>query len=70
MNYNTAIIISILITAFLSLSLSYVFSTYFFKDTSLEEISQLILAILLMTTFYASIKHFLLKYMEIKEEDE
>ncbi len=70
MNYNIVSIISLLITAFLAFVLSYYLSIYFFKDTSLEKISQLISAILFMTTFYSPIKYFLLKYMEIKDEDE
>lgn len=70
MNYNIVSTVSIIITALLSLLISYYISIWFFENTSWQKIVQLIAAILFMTTFYSPIKFILLKYMDIKDEDE
>lgn len=69
MNYNFIVIISLIICAIISFVASYYLSLLMLSETSaLFKVSQLIIAIISMTTFYAPIKHFLLKYMEIKED--
>jgi len=66
MNYNIVVIISIVICAIISLLLSYYGVLLFLDENSaLFKIAQLIIAIISMTTFYAPVKHLLLKYMEI-----
>ncbi len=71
MNYNVAIIVSIIITMLLALGISYLMVDMFFEASSFKKIIQLIAAIFFMTTFYAPIKFILLKYMDIKgNEDE
>ena len=71
MNYNVVVIISIIITTCLALSTSYVIAIYLLGEYSFSKIAQLIIAILMMSTFYAPIKHILLKYMNVKGlEDE
>ncbi len=69
-NYNVAIIVSIVITAVLALGVSYGVINFFFEQNSWKKIIQLIIAVLFMTTFYAPIKHILLKYMDIKGSDD
>ncbi|MFK2822559.1 hypothetical protein [Arcobacter sp. YIC-80] len=66
MNYNIVVIISVVICAIISLLLSY-YGVLLLLDenSSLFKIAQLIVAIVSMTTFYAPIKHLLLKYMDI-----
>ena len=55
----------------LALGVSSLIVNLFFDDESLKKIIQLIAAIFFMTTFYAPIKFILLKYMNIKgNEDE
>ncbi len=70
MNYNLVVIISIIICAILSLLISY-YGVLLILDenTSLFKMAQLIVAIVLMTTFYAPIKHLILKYTDINEEE-
>ena len=70
MNYNIVIIVSIVICAILSLLLSY-YGVLLILDenSSLFKMAQLIVAIVSMTTFYAPIKHLLLKYMNIDESE-
>lgn len=71
MNYNVAIIVAVVITMLLALGISSLIVNFFFDTSSWKKIIQLIAAILFMTTFYAPIKHILLKYMDIKgNEDE
>jgi len=70
MNYNVTIIVSIVITALLALGISFGVINFFFEDSSFKKIIQLIIAVLFMTTFYAPIKHILLKYMDIKGCDD
>lgn len=71
MNYNVAIIISIVITMLLALGVSTLIVNLFFDAASYKKIIQLITAVFFMTTFYAPIKFILLKYMDIKgNEDE
>jgi len=71
MNYNVAIIVSVVITMLLALGISNVLVELFFEVNTWKKIIQLIGAIFFMTTFYAPIKFILLKYMNIKgPEDE
>lgn len=71
MNYNIAMIVSAVITLLLAFGISMVAVEYFLDGSSWKKMVQLILAIFLMTTFYAPIKHVILKYMDIKgTEDE
>ncbi|RXJ99562.1 hypothetical protein CRU98_05915 [Arcobacter sp. CECT 8986] len=70
MSYNIVSIISIVITALLALLISHYLSLVFFEDTnSFRKIVQLIIAVVVMTTFYAPIKYILLKYMGINEKE-
>ena len=70
MNYNVVVIVSIVICAILSLLLSY-YGVLLILDenSSLFKMAQLIVAIVSMTTFYAPIKHILLKYMDIDSSE-
>lgn len=69
MNYNIVSIISIVITAVVSLLLSHYLTLVFLEqNSSFFKIVQLIVAIVSMTTFYAPIKYFLLRYMKIEED--
>ena len=70
MNYNIAIIISVVICAIISLLLSY-YGVLLILDenSSLFKIAQLAVAVASMTTFYAPIKHLLLRYMDIDIEE-
>ena len=66
MNYNIVVIISLIICAILSLLLSYYGVLLILDENSnLFKMGQLIVAIVSMTTFYAPIKHILLRYMDI-----
>ena len=70
MNYNIVIIVSIVICAILSLLLSYYGVLLILDENSgLFKVAQLIVAIVSMTTFYAPIKHVLLRYMNIDESE-
>lgn len=70
MNYNIVIIVSIVICAILSLLLSYYGVLLILDENSgLFKVTQLIVAIVSMTTFYAPIKHILLKYMDIDSNE-
>ncbi|RXJ95564.1 hypothetical protein CRV00_03725 [Malaciobacter molluscorum] len=70
MSYNIVSIISIVITALLALLFSHYLSLVFFEDANnFRKIVQLIIAIVVMTTFYAPIKYILLKYMGINEKE-
>lgn len=70
MNYNIAVIISVVICAIISLLLSY-YGVLLILDenSSLFKIAQLAVAVASMTTFYAPIKHLLLRYMDIDIEE-
>lgn len=71
MNYNIAIIVAAVTTMLVALGISTLAVDYFLADSSWKKMAQLIMAVFLMTTFYAPIKHILLKYMDIKgNEDE
>jgi len=39
------------------------------KKSGLFKVTQLIIAIVSMTTFYAPIKHLLIKYMDVEEDE-
>jgi hypothetical protein len=70
MSYNFVVIISIIICAIISLLLSYYGVLLVLSENSgLFKIAQLIVAIVSMTTFYAPIKHLLLKYMDVDQEE-
>jgi len=70
MNYNIVVIVSIVICAILSLLLSYYGLLLLLDENSaLFKIAQLIVAIVSMTTFYAPIKHVLLKYMDVDSSE-
>lgn len=70
MNYNVVVIISIVICAILSLLLSYYGALLVLDEKSgLFKVTQLIIAIVSMTTFYAPIKHLLIKYMDVEEDE-
>ncbi|WP_122894104.1 hypothetical protein [Arcobacter peruensis] len=70
MNYNVVVIISIVICAILSLLLSYYGVLLVLDEKSgLFKVTQLIIAIVSMTTFYAPIKHLLIKYMDVEEDE-
>lgn len=70
MNYNIVVIVSIVICAILSLLISYYGVLLLLDENSgLFKMAQLILAIVSMTTFYAPIKHLLLKYMNIDDSE-
>jgi len=70
MNYNIVVIVSIVICAILSLLLSYYGVLLLLDENSgLFKMAQLIVAIVSMTTFYAPIKHVLLKYMDIDSSE-
>ncbi|MAD42071.1 MAG: hypothetical protein CL623_06730 [Arcobacter sp.] len=70
MNYNIVVIVSIVICAILSFLLSYYGALLILDENSgLFKVAQLVLAIVSMTTFYAPIKHILLKYMNIDESE-
>ncbi|MGA1932488.1 hypothetical protein ACH5BF_07175 [Arcobacter sp. YIC-464] len=70
MNYNIVVIVSVVICAIISLLLSY-YGVMLLLDenSSLFKIAQLIVAIVSMTTFYAPIKHLLLKYMDVEPDE-
>ena len=71
MNYNIVVIVSIVICAILSLLISYYGVLLLLNENSgLFKMAQLIVAIVSMTTFYAPIKHVLLKYMNIYESED
>lgn len=68
MNYNIVVIISVIICAIISYILSdFIVKFIIDEGSGLFKIGQLIVAIVSMTTFYAPIKHLLLKYMNIDE---
>lgn len=70
MNYNIVVIVSMTICAIISLLLSYYGVLLILDEKSgLFKIAQLVVAIASMTTFYAPIKHFLIKYMDIEIEE-
>jgi ABC-type bacteriocin/lantibiotic exporter with double-glycine peptidase domain len=70
MSYNLVVIISVVICAILSLLVSYYGVLLILNEnSSLFKMAQLIVAIVIMTTFYAPIKHLILKYTDIKEEE-
>ena len=70
MNYNIGIIVSLVITMLLALGVSFGLVNLFFEASSWKKIIQLIAAVFFMTTFYAPIKHILLKYMNVKGNDD
>lgn len=70
MNYNGVVIISITICAILSLLISYYGVLLLLEESSpFFKVAQLLVAVVCMTSFYAPIKHYLLKYMEIEENE-
>lgn len=70
MNYNLVVIISVVICAIISMLISYYGVLLLLDETSgLFKMAQLVVAIVSMTTFYAPIKHLLLKYMDVEESE-
>ena len=70
MNYNIVVIVSIVICAILSLLISYYGVLLVLDENSgIFKFAQLVVAIVSMTTFYAPIKHVLLRYMNIDESE-
>ena len=70
MNYNFLIIISIVICAIISFILSYYLALFTVGEkSSFFKIVQLIVAIVSMTTFYAPIKHLLIKFTNLEEDE-
>jgi len=70
MNYNIVVIISIIICAILSLIISYYGMLFILDESSgLFKVGQLIIAVVCMTSFYAPIKFFLIKYMNIELDE-
>ena len=66
MNYNVVVIISVIICGILSMIISYYGMLFILNEaSSLFKVGQLIIAVVCMTTFYAPIKFFLIKYMDI-----
>lgn len=66
MNYNIVVIVSIVICAIIALVLSYYGTLLILDETSgLFKATQLIIAIITITTVYAPIKYILLKYMNV-----
>ena len=64
MNYNIMIIISLVISATISLFISYYVTIFLLaEESAFFKMVQLIFAIASMTTFYASIKYMLMKLM-------
>ncbi len=70
MNYNIAILISLLICAFISFVVGF-YSVLIFLDEKdvYFSIFQLIVTIILMMSMYSPLKFVLLKYMGIKIDD-
>ena len=70
MNYNIAVVISGIICAIISMFISYYLVLFILSEnSSFFKIAQFIVAIVLITTFYAPIKYLLIKYMNIKQEE-
>lgn len=66
MNYNIIVIISVIICGILSITISYYGMLFILDESSgLFKVGQLIIAVVFMTSFYAPIKFFLIKYMKI-----
>jgi magnesium-transporting ATPase (P-type) len=70
MNYNMIMIISVVICVIISSLIGY-YSVLFAlgQNNSLFKIAQLIITIVLMTTFYAPIKYLLIKFMDLELEE-
>ena len=69
MNYNIIVIISIVICAIISMLISYYLVLFILgENSSLFKIAQLIITIVSMTTFYAPIKHLLIKFTNLEED--
>jgi hypothetical protein len=70
MNYNIIILISIVICAIISLFISYYLALFIVsQESSFFKAIQLIIAIISMTTFYAPIKHILIKFINLDEDE-
>lgn len=70
MNYNILIVISIVICAIISLFISYYLALLIVgESSSFFKAVQLIIAVISMTTFYAPIKHILIKFMNLNEDE-
>lgn len=70
MNYNILIVISIVICAIIFLFISYYLALFIVgESSSFFKAVQLIIAVISMTTFYAPIKHILIKFMNLNEDE-
>jgi len=70
MNYNLLVIIGIVICAIISFIFSYYLALFTVGENSgLFKIVQLVAAIVSMTTFYAPIKHVLMKFTNLEEDE-
>ncbi len=69
MNYNIVMIVSLIISATISLFIGYYLVIFILNEQSIFfKIVQLIFTIFSMITFYAPIKYILIKYINIEEE--
>ena len=69
MNYNIVMIVSLIISATISLFIGYYLVIFILNEQSIFfKIVQLIFTILSMITFYAPIKYIVIKYINIEEE--
>ena len=67
MKYNTIVILSAIICAIISMFISYYLVLFILSEnSSFFKIAQFIVAIVLITTFYAPIKYLLIKFMYIE----
>ena len=70
MNYNIVILLSIIICAIISLFISYYLALFIVGEQSaFLKAVQLIIAVISITTFYAPIKHILIKFMNLDEDE-
>ncbi len=70
MNYNLLVIIGIVICAIISFIFSYYLALFTVGENSgFFKIIQLVAAIVSMTTFYAPIKHLLMKFTNLEEDE-
>ena len=68
MNYNTIVIISVIISAIISYLVSFYGTSLLLEQNSgLFKFTQLIIAIVTLTTIYSPLKVMLLKYVDLDE---
>jgi len=70
MNYNLLAVISVVFCAIISFCISYYLALFIVgENSSLFKVTQLIVAIVSLTTFYAPIKHILIKFTNLQEDE-